>query len=92
MGFLKLRLKIPELAINQQLGHVYLRRYTQGRSSGHSIRVGQLVPWNLDYPTVLECLGYQADQEGPGFLSVLHQAGLRMKEKQSQSPVNIEEI
>lgn len=67
--------------LKQQLNHVYLRHCTPGRSSGHSILVGQLVPGYLDYPTSLVYPGYQADQGTPGCLSVLHQAGLRMEEE-----------
>lgn len=64
-----------------RLNDVYLRRYTPDRSSGHSILVGQLVLCYLDFPTSPAFPGYQADQVGPGCLSVLHQAGLRMEEK-----------
>lgn len=65
----------------EQLNDVYLRRCTPHRSSGHSILVGQLVLRHLDSPTSLVFPGYQADQGGPGCLSVLPLAGLRMEEK-----------
>lgn len=42
------------------------------RSLGHSILVGQLVRCYLDSPASPVSLGYQADQVGPGCLSVLH--------------------
>lgn len=48
-------------------------------SSDHSILVGQLVPWLLDYLASLLYLGYRADQVGLGCPIVLHLASLKVK-------------
>lgn len=65
--------------LKQQLDDVYLQRCTQYRSSGHSILVSQLVLCYLDSPASPVSPGFQADRGGPGCLSVLHLADLRME-------------
>lgn len=64
------------LLSNHSHSPVELRRCIPDRSSGHSILVDQVVLMYLDFPASPVLPGCQADQWGPGCLSVLHLAGL----------------
>lgn len=77
-----------------KLNDIYLPRCIPNRSLHHSIQADQLVLWSLDSRASPVSLGYQVDQVGPGYLSVLHLANLKIKEsvlvkknnKNSQNP------
>lgn len=63
-----------------KLNDIYLPCCIPNRSLHHSIQADQLVLWSLDSRASPVSLGYQVDQVGPGYLSVLHLANLKIKE------------
>lgn len=63
-----------------KVNDIYLPRCIPNRSLHHSIQADQLVLWSLDSRASPVSLGYQVDQVGPGCLSVLHLANLKIKE------------
>lgn len=63
------------------MSDVYLQRCIPDTSSGHSIPVGQLVPWYRDSQASPLDLGFQADRVGPGCRSGLRLAALKTQER-----------